>query len=94
MLIVADDIEDVYTLNTWNFLCGKSQFKLLNESIYIMAAPEPEDVIWKNLSFTFFQRFIRLSLNFVLTGIILAACSIAIYFLAEYNVQFLLLIVL
>ena len=51
------------------------------ERISVYLAPEPEDVIWENMEFTFFQRLYRIIIVYSLSFILITGAFFAVYYL-------------
>ena len=75
------------------YLCGccvdkeKKELFFLNRNLGIKEAPEPEDVIFENLQYSSFKRFIRTVLVYFLSLIIIFISFIIILFLTDYQNQ-------
>ena len=68
------------------FIDKKKKSKYFNrQRMRVYLAPDPEDVIWENMEFTFFQRFYRMIGIYSLTFILIGAAFLIVYSLN--NVQ-------
>jgi hypothetical protein len=86
--VVSDDVLDVYKINPIRFCCGVAGFNIEQHPAFMLAAPEPEDVKWENLGYTFWQRLRRVVINWLIMIAILAICLVANIFINNLNVSF------
>eukprot|EP00826_Nyctotherus_ovalis_P064034 TRINITY_DN9389_c0_g1_i5.p1 TRINITY_DN9389_c0_g1~~TRINITY_DN9389_c0_g1_i5.p1 ORF type:complete len:836 (-),score=227.73 TRINITY_DN9389_c0_g1_i5:82-2589(-) len=80
---VANDVFEMYKISTLRYFVGLSKYKMRGEKVYVTPAPEPEDVMWENLGYTFAQRLGRVLLNALITLIIMGVCLVANIFIAR-----------
>ena len=57
----------------------RGRLKYNNELIYIKRAPEPEDIIWKNLHVPLSKRIYGICIAWILTLLLLAVCFLVNY---------------
>ncbi len=74
-------------MGSLRFVCGMSPYKMRGAPVYIWSAPEPEDVKWENLGYSFWQRSVRVAANWLATAAILAICLVANIYISKANVS-------
>ncbi len=65
------------TLMYW-FGCKNNLFYNRKRMLRVDKAPEPSDVFWENLGVSHFQKFLRRSIVWIVTGCIIYLCYLAI----------------
>jgi len=79
----ANEIIEKYKVGMLRYLFNKSDYSMRNKSVMILPAPEPEDVKWENLNYTFANRFLRVLINGFITLCLLCICLTANIFISK-----------
>ncbi len=85
---LSDDVLKAYFIGPLRYICGWSRYKMNGHSVMVLEAPEPEDVKWENLGYSFFSRTCRVIMNWLITAVILGVCLIANIFVSQKNKEY------
>eukprot|EP00826_Nyctotherus_ovalis_P041054 TRINITY_DN4095_c0_g1_i9.p1 TRINITY_DN4095_c0_g1~~TRINITY_DN4095_c0_g1_i9.p1 ORF type:complete len:874 (+),score=261.88 TRINITY_DN4095_c0_g1_i9:376-2997(+) len=79
----ANEIVEKYQVGMLRYMFNKSDYSMRNQNVMILPAPEPEDVKWENLSYSFANRFVRIVINGFITLCLLGICLTANIFISK-----------
>jgi len=82
---IAEEVLNRYNLGTLKYWCSDDGFKMKGRRIKVLAAPEPEDVKWENLNYSYFSRTLRVLLNAFITFCILGVCLVVNIYVVELS---------
>ena len=85
----ANDVTEKFEVNMLRYLFNKSDYSMRGKNVMIVPAPEPEDILWENLSYTFANRFIRVIVNGIITFCLLGLCLTANIFISRASKELL-----
>lgn len=70
---------------SWQRFRGKkSELEYRGNVLVIEEPPEPTDIFWENLHVTTKEKIKRRTIGYIITGIMLAICTAAIYLITQY----------
>ena len=89
--LIMKIIESLSNLKYYLFYCcinsAKRKEYFLKSNISIEIAPEPEDIIYENLEFSWKQRYLRVVFAYIISFILIAICFIFILLLNSLQIQ-------
>ena len=52
--------------------------------VHVQRAPEPGEIVWKNMSLSYFQRFYRIAISYLVVGAAVVVAAIGILYLEDW----------